>query len=86
MAVQGLTDFQIMNFMGIFVHKATPPARIARLEAATRAAVANPAIAQKLREAGTDPVGSRALDFNAFCQAQSALWLPVMKASGVKPE
>jgi tripartite-type tricarboxylate transporter receptor subunit TctC len=83
---QGLPDFEIMNFMGIFVHKATPPAQIARLEAATRAAVANPAIAQKLREAGTDPVGSSAADFNTFWQAQLALWLPVVEASGVKLE
>lgn len=83
---QGLLDFEIMNFMGIFVHKATPPAQIARLEAATRAAVANPAIAQRLREAGTDPVGSSAADFNTFWQAQLALWLPVVEASGVKLE
>lgn len=83
---QGLPDFEIMNFMGIFVHKATTPAQIARLEAATRAAVANPAIAQKLREAGTDPVGSSAADFNTFWQAQLALWLPVVEASGVKLE
>ena len=81
---QGLADFEIMNFMGIFVHKATPAAQIARLEAATRAAVANPAIAQKLVEAGTDPVGNSAADFNAFWQAQLALWLPVVEASGVK--
>ena len=77
---------EIMNFMGIFVHKATPPAQIARLEAATRAAVANPAIAQRLVEAGTDPVGSSAADFNTFWQAQLALWLPVVEASGVKLE
>jgi tripartite-type tricarboxylate transporter receptor subunit TctC len=83
---QGLPDFEIVNFMGIFVHKATPPAQVARLEAATRAAVANPAIAQKLIEAGTDPVGSSAADFNAFWQAQLALWLPVVEASGVKLE
>jgi len=83
---QGLPDFEIMKFMGIFVHKATPPAQIARLEAATRAAVANPAIAQRLREAGTDPVGSSAADFNTFWQAQLALWLPVVEASGVKLE
>lgn len=81
---QGLADFEIMNFMGIFVHKATPAAQIARLEAATRAAVGNPAIAQKLVEAGTDPVGNSAADFNAFWQAQLALWLPVVEASGVK--
>ena len=69
---QGLPDFEIMNFMGILLHKAN------------RAADANPAIAQKLIEAGTDPVGSSAADFNSFWQAQLALWLPVVEASGVK--
>ena len=43
-------------------------------------------VAQKLVDAGTDPVGSSAADFNTFWQAQLALWLPVVEASGVKLE
>jgi len=31
-------------------------------------------------------VGSSAADFNTFWQAQLALWLPVVEASGVKLE
>ena len=69
---QRVPDFEIMNFMGILLHKAN------------RAADANPAIAQKLIEAGTDPVCGRAADFNAFWQAPLALWLPLVEASGVK--
>ncbi len=83
---QGLADFEIMNFMGIFAHAATPAPLVARLERAARSAVANSAIAQRLREAGTEPAGTTADEFRSFLQAQLALWLPVVEASGVRLE
>jgi tripartite-type tricarboxylate transporter receptor subunit TctC len=80
----GLADFEIMNFMGVFAHAATPAPLLARLERAARAAVANPAIAARLRDAGTEPAGTTADEFRSFWQAQLALWLPVVEASGVR--
>jgi tripartite-type tricarboxylate transporter receptor subunit TctC len=80
----GVPDFEIMNFMGLFAHAATPAPLLARLGRAAQAAVANPAIAARLRDAGTEPAGTTADEFRGFWQAQLALWLPVVEASGVR--
>lgn len=81
---QGLPGFQIINFMGIYAPAATPPAVIARLEQAVRAAVRDEAVARRLRETGSEPAGTTAAEFRAFWQAQLDLWLPVVEASGVR--
>ncbi len=83
---QGLADFEIMNFMGLFASAAVPAPVLRRLEEAARAAVAQPALAQRLRDAGTEPAGTTTDEFRSFWQAQLALWLPVVEASGVRLE
>lgn len=81
---QGFPDFEVVNFMGIFVAKGTPAPIVARLEQSVRGAIANPDVARRLREVGTDPAGTTAEEFQVFWQAQLALWLPVVEASGVR--
>lgn len=80
---QGVPDFEILNWMGIFAPSGTPGSVIQRLEAATRAAVADPTGSRRLREAGVDPVGSSADDLKRFWDTQFELWGPVVAASGV---
>lgn len=82
-AVEQGVDFEIINFMGVFTAAGTPAPIVARLEAAVRSAIAQEATAARLREAGTDPVGSTSEEFRRFWEAQLALWLPVVEASGV---
>lgn len=77
-------NFEIINFMGIFTAAGTPAPIVARQATAIRQAVANPAIAARLRDAGIDPVGSTAAEFKTFWEAQLAQWLPVIEASGVR--
>ncbi|MBW8268221.1 Bug family tripartite tricarboxylate transporter substrate binding protein [Caldovatus aquaticus] len=81
---QGIAGFQIMNFMGVYAPAGTPPAVIARLEQAVRSAVRDETVAQRLRDAGTEPAGSAAAEFRSFWQAQLDLWLPVVEASGIR--
>ena len=63
-----------------------PRELVNRLHADIYKAMHAPDIKAKLIAQGTDPVGSSAADFNTFWQAQLALWLPVVEASGVKLE
>ena len=81
---QGFPDFEVVNFMGIFVAKSTPAPLVGRLEESVRAAVGKDAVARRLREVGTEPAGTTAEEFQVFWQAQLALWLPVVEASGVR--
>lgn len=83
---QGLADFEIMNFMSVFAPAATPVPVIQRLEDAIRGAVRNEAASQRFRESGAEPAGSTTEAFRRFWQAQLALWLPVVEASGVRIE
>ena len=81
-AEQGLPGFRIFNMMGLYTQAAVPPAVIARLQAAAQAAVAAPEAQRRLREAGTDPVGSSAAALGQYWDEQLALWLPLVRASG----
>ncbi|WP_458098048.1 Bug family tripartite tricarboxylate transporter substrate binding protein [Roseomonas sp. WA12] len=80
---QGVPGFEILNWMGVFAPAATPAPTIARLEAASRAAVSDPAGAHRLREAGTEPVGSSSEELRHFWEGQLRLWGPVVAESGV---
>jgi tripartite-type tricarboxylate transporter receptor subunit TctC len=80
---QGMPDFNIINFMGIFARAGTPPEVIGRLEGAVRAAVRDEGIQRRLRDAGTEPAGSTAAEFKAFYQAQLTQWMPLIASSGI---
>jgi tripartite-type tricarboxylate transporter receptor subunit TctC len=83
---QGLEAFEIMNFLAVFAPAGTPPPVLRRLEGAIRAAVGKDAAAQRFRESGAEPAGTTTEEFRAYWQAQLALWLPVVEASGVRIE
>jgi tripartite-type tricarboxylate transporter receptor subunit TctC len=45
-----------------------------------------PAIKQKLLGLGADPVPMNVAEFTKFVHGDYALWAPIVKASGAKPE
>ena len=81
-AEQGIPGFEIFNMMALFAPVATPAPVLARLEAAARATVAAPGTQRRLRDAGTDPVGSTAAALTQYWDQQLALWLPLVRSSG----
>ncbi len=82
----GLPGYETYNWHAVFVASAVPRPVIARLEAAAIAAVANPAVRQRLVENGVDPRGDGAAALEAFWDAQMALWVPLIRASGATAE
>jgi len=79
----GMAEFRILNWFGAYAPAATSALVLARLETAMRRAVAEPAVARKLRENGIDPVGGSAAELERFWDAEIALWLPVVRDAGV---
>jgi tripartite-type tricarboxylate transporter receptor subunit TctC len=79
----GMPDFRILNWFGTYAPAATPAPVLARLEAAMRSAVAEPSVAQKLRDNGIDPAGSTAAALERFWDSEIALWVPVVRDAGV---
>lgn len=78
----GLPGYETYNWHAVFAPSSVPRGVIARLEAAAVAAVRNPAVRQRLVESGVDPRGEGAAALEAFWDAQLALWVPLIRASG----
>ncbi len=81
-AEAGLPGFETTNWHAVFGTQNTPAAIVARLSTAAMAAVRNPAIRTRLVGLGMEPVGGTAAELAAFWDAQRALWLPIVRASG----
>ena len=83
---QGLTNFEAANWAAFFMPKATPAPIVARLQAASAAAVGSDAVRQRMKDIGVDPVAPerRTSDYLAkFVDAEIAKWAGPVKASGL---
>ncbi len=82
----GLPGYETYNWHAVFATRGTPPAVVARLEAAGMAAVRQPALRRRLAEVGVEPSGAGAAELASFWDQQLALWLPIIRASGAKAD
>jgi tripartite-type tricarboxylate transporter receptor subunit TctC len=76
----GVPGYETYNWHAVFAPAATPAPILAVLERATIAAVASGR--QRLAEAGVEPRGEGAAMLAPFWDAQLALWIPIIRASG----
>ena len=83
-AEAGLPDFNIANWLALFVSSATPGPVVRALEAGIRGGLALTAVRSRLEETGLDVVGSTSAEAEAFWDQQLAQWVPVVEAVGVK--
>jgi tripartite-type tricarboxylate transporter receptor subunit TctC len=80
----GYTDFEITNWYGVFVPKATSKELVGRLNAAVRAALASPEIAAKLTEMGSAKVDGTPEEFSGFITREIPRWETLVKKSHAK--
>jgi len=64
----------------------TPPAIVAKLNAALNASVATPDMREDLRKRGFVAMGGTPEELGKWTAMQAPLWGPVLQAAGVKPE
>jgi len=83
-AESGLPGYESMGWFGIVVPAGTPADVIAKLNEATVGALKDPAIAERLRAAGADPLPSTPDEFGAFIRREIAKWAKVVAQSGFK--
>jgi tripartite-type tricarboxylate transporter receptor subunit TctC len=79
---QGLAGFESFGWFGIVAPPGTPANVIARLNAAFVAELKEPAVIERIRALGSEPMPQTPVEFSAYIQREIDKWTKVVKASG----
>ena len=82
----GFSDFDFSLWQGFFAPRGTPADVIARLNGEINKILADPAVRQKLVDAGANVVPQSTEQFAAFVQAESQKYERIIRETGVKPD
>lgn len=77
--------FAMEGFIGLFVPAATPDAEVKKLAAAVNQALADPAVASGMRDAGQEPVGGSPEEFAAKVNRTRAVYRDLLPRLGFEP-
>ena len=83
---QGFADTVANQWAGILAPATTPPALIAKLNAAEVAALEDPEVRGKLQQAGVTPSPGSAEDFGRYLREEIARWGRLIREKGIKGE
>lgn len=84
MAEAGFPEVDVYLWSGFFTPANTPPAVVAKLEAALRKAIQDPEVAQKLRGMAVNPGGNSSAEFRQMIDADIAKFSEIAKAANLK--
>ncbi|WP_407715484.1 tripartite tricarboxylate transporter substrate binding protein [Comamonas testosteroni] len=76
----GLPEFEVLEWNGVFLPKNTPKDIVDRLAKATRDAIADSSVRERLLKMGLDPVGNTPEEFGSFIKAETTRWHAVVKS------
>jgi tripartite-type tricarboxylate transporter receptor subunit TctC len=76
--------YEVSAWFGLGAPKATPAGTIAVLNKAVNASLAEPAIADRIRELGAEPIVMSPSELDAFVAADTAKWAKAVAFSGAK--
>lgn len=82
-AEQGVTDYAVRSWTGLFAPRGTPDPIVERLAAAMREALAMQAVSSRLVAIGSEPLWMSPADTNTFVRQEYARWAPVVRAAGI---
>ncbi|WP_158292316.1 Bug family tripartite tricarboxylate transporter substrate binding protein [Paracraurococcus ruber] len=83
---QGVPDYAVRSWTGLFAPRGTPAVVAERLAPALREVMETPAIRQRLLDMGSEPIWMDPEETGRFVRAEYERWAPVVKAANVKPE
>jgi tripartite-type tricarboxylate transporter receptor subunit TctC len=83
-AEQGLKGFEATGWFGIVAPAGTPQDVIAKINAAFVAALKDPAIAEQIRNLGSDPMPMAPDQFSRFLDSEAKKWETVAARAGKK--
>jgi len=82
----GYADVVADNWSGVLAPQKTPPAVIAKLNAAFNAVVKDPDVRKRLADVGVSTIGGTPEDLTALITSETARWRKVVAETGVKIE
>lgn len=82
---EAVPGFESTAWFGVFGPAKLPPAVTETLNRAIVAALADPAMRERLKNEGATPVGDTPDAFAAFVRQDIERWAPIVKASGATP-
>lgn len=82
----GLPGFVVDNWYAAAVPARTPPAVVAKLNAEIVRALKHPAVEQRLRTDGSEPVGNSVQEMTNVVKSDLQRWRKIVKEAGIKPE
>jgi tripartite-type tricarboxylate transporter receptor subunit TctC len=83
-AESGLPGYESIGWFGFVAPAGTPPAAIARLNGAIVAALADPAVLERIRALGAEPMPGTPEEFGRFIRSEYDKWAKVIAESGAK--
>jgi tripartite-type tricarboxylate transporter receptor subunit TctC len=86
MKEQGFPDLISYSWFGISVPAKTPAPIVDRLASEMQAVLKEPAVIKRWEEIGAESSTMTPAEVTRFIQAEIDKWVPVVKASGAKPE
>jgi tripartite-type tricarboxylate transporter receptor subunit TctC len=81
-----LPGVEVSAWYGVLAPAGTPKDIIAKLNAETVKAIANPKVVQQIANVGADAVSSSPEEFAAYIKSELARWGKAVKATGLPPE
>jgi tripartite-type tricarboxylate transporter receptor subunit TctC len=79
-----LPGFDLVSWFGLVAPTGTPAEAVAKVDAATRAALADPAFRARTTADGTIAAGLDAAAFRDFLRAEDAKWREAVRLSGAQ--
>lgn len=86
MVEAGIPGFVVDNWYAAAVPAKTPPAVVAKLNAEIIRALKQPAVEQRLRADGSEPVGNSVQDMTGIVKNDLQRWRRIVKEAGIKAE
>lgn len=78
--------FDVSSWFALFAPAKTPQAIIDRLQAETKAAIADPVVRGKMDQLAAQPVGNTPAELAAFVRAEQTKWVSLIREVGIKAE
>ena len=85
-AEQGVPDYAVRSWTGLFAPKGTPRLATDKLSAALKEILDLPAVKKRLTDMASDPLYMDPAETDRFIGQEFDRWGPVVKAADVKPE